>query len=243
MKLFDKQKRKQRKADRKERKEERKRIRKEKKQARQLAKERKRLNKKFHQTVNWIDIDYVADNYISIGNEQKVLFGFKLVPPKLALENDDAKMIKLSHMVLALNSCDLEIFNDTILSPIDVSVDIMHLNEQAQGIKDDQIGGICYDEIELLEELSMNMRTEYFFTTRCNINDKRSIQKFDEYFRRFLSEGFMVEELNHQDLMNFIAYKFKNEYIYDFYFPRTAFEKLPIRTERLDKGGEENGVI
>ena len=117
MKLFDKEKIRQRKADRKARKEEKKRIRREKKEARKLEKERKKLKKKFHKTVDWIDIDYVADNYISLGGEQKVLFGFKLIPPKLALENDDARMLSLSHLVLALNSCDLEIHNDTILSP------------------------------------------------------------------------------------------------------------------------------
>ena len=243
MKLFDKEKIRQRKADRKARKEEKKRIRREKKEARKLEKERKKLKKKFHKTVDWIDIDYVADNYISLGGEQKVLFGFKLIPPKLALENDDARMLSLSHLVLALNSCDLEIHNDTILSPIDVSVDIMHLNEQAKRIEDEQIRSICYDEIELLQEQSLNMRSEYFFTHRCAMSDTRSLQKFDEFFRRFSSEGFIVEELNHQDLMNYIAYKFKNEYIYDFYFPRAAFEKLPAIERRLDKEGDTNGPI
>lgn len=89
----------------------------------------------------------------------------------------------------------------------------------------------------------MNMRSEYFFTHRCAMSDKRSLQKFDEFFRRFSSEGFIVEELNHQDLMNYIAYKFKNEYIYDFYFPRAAFEKLPVIERRLDKEGDTNGPI
>ncbi len=238
MKIFDKQKRAQAKALRTEKKNERKRIRRERKDARILARERKKLKKKFHKTVDWLEIDYVADNFISIHGEEQVLFGFKIIPPKLALENENAKMARLSHLVLALNSTDLLIYNDAILSPIDVSVNIMKLSEQSEKMKDEERKSICADEIELLEEASMNMRTEYFVMHKCKTGDKKSIQKFDEFFRRFRSEGFIVHELNHQDLMNYIAYKFKNEYIYDFYFPRAAFEKFETRNEHLNEEGE-----
>lgn len=246
MKMFDKEKKTEKRRLKEEKRNERKRIRRERREARILEKERRKLKKRFHKTVDWIEIDYVADNFISIHNEEQALFGFKIIPPKLALENESAKMAKLSHLVLALNSTDLLIYNDMIFSPIDVSVNIMMLNEQAQKCKDQERKSICSDEIELLEESSMNMRTEYFMLHKCRVSDKKSIQKFDEFFRRIASEGFAVAELNHQDLMNYIAYKFKNEYIYDFYFPRAVFEKLEERNEYLNSSSgevERNGAV
>ena len=191
---------------------------------------------------DYIDIDYVAENYISLHREEYVLFGLKIIPPKIALESDEVKRNYLSHMSLVLNSCDLLLYHDTIRSPIDVSVDIMNINNAIAAQKDEAIRRLWINEAELLKESSMNMASEFFILHKCRRNDKKSIEKFDELFRRFKSERFEIEELRRRDLLNYIAFKFCNEYIYDFYFPRGAFEELDIHREVLERNPDHETV-
>ena len=221
---------------------ERKRKRLERKRARQRKARQKKLIKKFHKTIDYLDIDYVADNFISLHKEEYVLFGLKIIPPKIALESDSVKGNWLSHLSLVLNSCDLLLYHDTIRSPIDVSVDLMNINEKIAHYKDDSHKKLWINETELLKECSMNMQTEFFIMHKCRMDDKKSIQKFDELFRRFRIERFEIEELKKKDLMNYIAFKFCNEYIYDFYFPRGGFSELDERHEVLERGTENETV-
>ena len=174
----------------------------EKKRARAKRRRQKKLIRSFHKSVDYLDIDYVAENYISIHKEEQALFGLKLIPPKIALESEEVKRNYLSHMCLVLNSCDLLLYHDTIRSPIDVSVDLMNINSSISHQKDEAIRRLWINEAELLKECSMNMQTEFFILHKCATNDRKAIQKFDELFRRFRSERFEVEELRRKDLLN-----------------------------------------
>ena len=210
----------------------------EKKALKKKRKQQKKLTKQFKSTVKWIEVDYVADNFVSIHNEEYVLFGLKIIPPEIALESKRVIASWLSHLVLVLNSTTLTLINDTVLSPINVDVDIMKYQERMNKTDDPVMKRLYLNQIELLEETSMNMRSEYFVMCQCKRDDKKTLQKFDELYRRFQAERFNVEQLNRRDFINYIAYHFRNQYIYDYYCPRAIFEILDENTCYINEEGE-----
>ena len=187
-------------------------------------KESKRLGKKFHHTVDWIDVKGVSGQYIILGDHLAV-FGVKITPPKdiLTDEEQSAWAIRLS---LVYSTCRLPIWHQMISSPVSVESHIKELEDQISDSNPEYINRLLIDEIENYDFVSSLPREEFFLLLKGDPTNSRFEKEVSDFIKSLRNARFDFTFLNERDFENYFAYVFENDLVNNFYFAHGVYEDL-----------------
>jgi len=202
-----------------------------------IKKKKKRISKSvkaINKTLDWIDIDEVHENYISLKRSSKTehVVGFKIDPPNMFLEDETIQSRWINALRTVFNRIDAEIYQAFVYSPINLDTHLAAYHTKLQYETDPVIIDMINTEIQLWSDYSSyNFELEFFIMLKGK-ESKNFTKKYLMLAREFQRNGFIITPLNYIDFNNLIAYTFNNQMINDFYFSRGVFvDKILLDSE------------
>lgn len=196
----------------------------------------KKLKKKVASTLDWMDIEDIADDSIVLkaGKKLEYIKGIKVMPHQIFLDTEAEQARIVERLRVAHNKIICPIYWGFVFTPVNLDQYQAELLRRMNLETDALILGMLQDDYDKAAAFMKSYRELEFFLMVKGKTAEEIDKNLGSLYTEFYRAGMSPRVLNSSDFKNYLAYVFENPLINDYYFSEGIFAPLNESKETIE---------